>query len=202
MYAKAFNAPELDTTRFAMRYIAYSLAGDAATNTARELIRAALEPDLTFYDRHGRATEDSYYPLSVGGKLLYWTRSTYAVRNFISAALLASRPVIPHEPVEPVVGDPSTWHGYPNYDTAYDHYGDSLLGWKDGIENDVRYRAGSRAAWPSRKRRQPCKTWSSRFCSTWTRAMCRWVRATLPGSVLATPWRDSGSPTPTRAIAR
>ncbi len=141
LYAKAFNAPELDSTHFATRYIAYSLAGDAATNVAHELIRAALEPDLTFYGLHGRATEESYYPLSIGGKFLYWARSTYAVRNFISAALLASRPVIPPEPTEPVRGDTSTYAGYPNYDAAYNHYGDTVLAWKDGIENDVRYRA-------------------------------------------------------------
>ena len=141
VYAKAFDAPELDTNHFATRYIAYSLAGDAATNVAHEVVRAALEPDLTFYDRHGRATEDSYYPLSAGGKLIYWARSTYAVRNFVSAALLASRPVIPPEPNEPVEGDPSTYGGYPNYDSAYNHYGDIVLAWKDGIENDVRYRA-------------------------------------------------------------
>ncbi len=141
VYAKAFNAPELNSTHFATRYIAYSLAGDAATNTVRELIRAAREPDLTFFDRHGRATEESYYPLSIGGKFIYWVRSTYAVRNFASAVLLASRPVIPKEPAEPVEDDPSTYDGYPNYDSAYNHYGDTLLAWKDGIENDVRYRA-------------------------------------------------------------
>ncbi len=141
VYAKAFNAPELDSMHFATRYIAYSLAGDAATNTMRELVRAAREPDLSFYDRHGRATEDSYYPLSIGGKLIYWLRSTYAVRNFASAALLASRPTILKEPAEPVEDDPSTYHGYPDYNSAYNHYGDSVLAWKDGIENDVRYRA-------------------------------------------------------------
>lgn len=141
VYAKAFNAPELDSTHFATRYIAYSLAGDAATNTVRELIRAAREPDLTFSDLHGRATEESYYPLSIGGKFIYWVRSTYAVRNFASAVLLASRPVIPKEPAEPVANDPSTYNGYTNYDSAYNHYGDALLAWKDGIENDVRYRA-------------------------------------------------------------
>ena len=48
--------------------------------------------------------------------------------------------MIPKEPVEPT-GDPKTWNGYPSYDSAYDHYGDSELAWKDRIENDVRYRA-------------------------------------------------------------
>ncbi len=141
IYAKAFHAPELDSTHFAARYIASSLAGDAATNTVHELLRAAREPDMSFYDLHGRAAEESYYPLSVGGKLVYWLRSTYAARNFASAVLLASRPVIPKEPAEPVQGDQSTYGGYPDYDSAYNHFGQALLGWKDGIENDARYRA-------------------------------------------------------------
>ncbi len=55
--------------------------------------------------------------------------------------LLASRPVILKEPAEPSEGDPSTYGGYPDYDSAYNHFGEALLGWKDGIENDARYRA-------------------------------------------------------------
>ncbi len=141
VYAKAFNAPELDSNHFVTRYIGYSLLGDLATNTTHELIRAAMEPDLTFYARHGRATDDEYYPLSIGGKFIYWARSTYAVRNFVSGALIASLPHIPTEPNEPVEGDATTYAGYPNYDSAYNHYGDTVLAWKDGIENDVRYHA-------------------------------------------------------------
>ncbi len=140
LYANAFHAPELNSNHFAMRYIGYSLLGDLATNAAHELVRGALEPDLTYYNLHGRSTDDSYYPLSIGGKLVYWVRSTYAVRNFASAALIASMPTIPSEPVEPN-GDPATWNGYPNYESAYDHYGDTVLAWKDGLENNVRYHA-------------------------------------------------------------
>ena len=72
LFAKEFNAPELDSNHFVARYIGYSLLGDLATNTAHELVRAALEPDLTMYNLHGRANDDSYYPLSIGGKLVYW----------------------------------------------------------------------------------------------------------------------------------
>ncbi len=140
LYANTLHAPELDSNHFALRYIGYSLLGDLATNTAHELIRGALEPDLTYYNLHGRSTDDSYYPLSIGGKFIYWARSTYAVRNFVGAALIASMPTIPSEPVEPN-GDPATWHGYPSYGSAYDHYGDTLLGWKDNIENNGRYHA-------------------------------------------------------------
>ena len=141
LYANAFNAPELNSGHFVERYIGYSLLGDMATNTAHEIVRAALEPDLTYYGIHGRATDDSYYPLSMGGKLVYWLRSTYAPRNFISAALIADLPVIPHRPIEPVQGQPATWSSAPDYNTAYDNYGLQILGWKDTIEQNVRWHA-------------------------------------------------------------
>ena len=140
LYANAFKAPELNSNRFVMHYIGYSLLGDLATNAGHELIRAAVEPDLTYYTLHGRSTDDAYYPLSLGGKLMYWARSTYAVRNVAGALLIAGIPSIPSEPVEPTF-DSSTWHGYATYDDAYSHYGDTVLTWKDGIENDARYHA-------------------------------------------------------------
>ena len=47
VYARTFHAPALDSTHFAARYIAYSLAGDAATNTVHELTRAAPRASRT-----------------------------------------------------------------------------------------------------------------------------------------------------------
>ncbi len=138
LYANAFNAPELDSNSFVLRYVGFSLLGDLATNAAHELVRGAMEPDLTMYGMHGRSEEESYYPLSIGGKFIYWARSTYAVRNFATAALIASMPDIPEQPTEPTL-DPATWHGYSNYDAAYDHYANTVLGWKDSLEDGLRY---------------------------------------------------------------
>ncbi len=149
LYANAFNAPELDSNRFVARYIGYSLLGDLATNTAHELVRAALEPDLTMFNLHGRASDDSYYPLSIGGKFVYWARSTYAPRNFITAALIGGLPdihLIENRPQDPVSYNPSTWNGEPTYDQAYNDYGLDLLTWKDQVENDVRYHGRRLAA--------------------------------------------------------
>ncbi len=142
LYANSFHAPELDSNHFFVRYVGYSLLGDLATNVGHELIRAAVEPDMTYYNLHGRATDDSYYPLSLGGKVVYWARSTYATRNFASALLIASMPnttLISNRPQDPVAGNPSTWNGSSNYTDAYDNYGESLLVWKDQVEQDIRY---------------------------------------------------------------
>ncbi len=142
-YADAFHAPELNSTHFVTHYVAYSLLGDMATNVAHELVRAAREPDMTMYDLHGRATDDSYYPLSIGGKLIYWARSTYAPRNFISAALTAGLPninLIENRPQDPKPNDGSTWNGNATYNAAYEGYGEALLVWKDQVENDLRSR--------------------------------------------------------------
>ncbi len=139
LYAGAFNAPELNSGHFVTHYIGYSLLGDLATNTAHELVRAALEPDMTMYNLHGRARDDSYYPLSLGGKLVYWAHSTYSPRNFVTGALIAGLPTIVDRPAEPQGRQPATWNGYPDYDTAYNHYGDSILGWKQSLEDNVRY---------------------------------------------------------------
>ena len=139
LYANAFKAPELDSNHFVARYIGYSLLGDLATNTAHELIRAAVEPDMTLYNLHGRATDDSYYPLSLGGKFIYWARSSYATRNFVEGALIAGLPTIANRPKDPVEGDVSSYNGYPDYNTAADNYGESVLVWKDTLENTIRY---------------------------------------------------------------
>ena len=142
LYANAFKAPELDTNHFVMRYISYSLLGDFATNVGHELVRAAREPDMTMYNMHGRATDDSYYPMSIGGKTVYWLRSTYAVRNFVTAALASGLPdttLIEDRPTDPKPNNPTTWNLYPTYDDAYNNYGEDLLTWKDQVENNLRY---------------------------------------------------------------
>ena len=138
VFAPRFDAPELNSGHFVAHYVGYSLLGDLATNVAHELVRAAREPDETYYDLHGRSTEDSYYPLSVGGKVVYWAHSTYGVRVLVTAGLLASIPPYYHRPIEPT-GDPATWNGYPDYTDAYDAYGLATLAWKDNLEETVRY---------------------------------------------------------------
>jgi hypothetical protein len=138
-YAHALNAPELDSTHFFVRYIGYSLLGDLATNAAHELVRAATEPDLTMYAMHGRATDDSYYPLSAGGKFVYWARSTYAVRNFVTAPLIAGLPNIGTLPEDPRLGNPKTWNGYPSYALAEENYGEGVLSFKENTEEQMRY---------------------------------------------------------------
>lgn len=139
LYANAFNAPELNSGHFVMHYITYSLLGDLATNAAHEMVRATLNPELTMSGRFGRPTEDSYYPMSAGGKFIYWMHSTYMPRNFIQGALIAAVPTITDEPKEPINGFPSTYYGYPNFQTADDAWGTIVLGWKQNLENDVRY---------------------------------------------------------------
>ncbi len=142
LYADAFHAPELNSGRFVERYVAYSLLGDMATNVAHELVRAAREPDMTMYNLHGRATDDSYYPMSIGGKVMYWARSTYAPRNFISAAMISGLPninLIENRPKDPEPYNQSSWNGDPTYDAAYNDYGQDLLTWKDQVENNLRY---------------------------------------------------------------
>ncbi len=138
-YANEFKAPELDSSHFLIRYVGYSLLGDFATNAAHELVRAAMEPDLDYYQLHGRATDDSYYPLSLGGKTVYWLRSTYALRNFVTAFLVASLPNIPNLPYHPLPNDPSTWNGWITYEQAHQNYGVQLLEFKRGAEEQLRY---------------------------------------------------------------
>ncbi len=141
-YANAFKAPELDSNHFVARYISYSLLGDLATNVAHELVRAAREPDMTMYNLHGRATDDEYYPMSIGGKTVYWLRGTYAVRNFVTAGLISGLPnttLLENRPADPVSGNPTTWNSYPTYNKAYNNYGENLLTWKDQVENNLRY---------------------------------------------------------------
>ena len=51
VYARQFDVAELHSGHFAEKYIAYSLAGDLATNTSRELIRTVIKPDIEMAGR-------------------------------------------------------------------------------------------------------------------------------------------------------
>ncbi len=138
-YAKQFKAPELDSGRFLVKYIGYSLAGDMATNVARELLRAAVEPDKTLYNLHGPSTDASYYPMSIGGKFVDWAHSTYGWQPILTAGFLAGLPTYTSYPKEPTPNQPATYNGYPNYQAAYQNWGLDLRAWKDNLETSLRY---------------------------------------------------------------
>ena len=139
IYAKEFDVPQLETGRFVGHYIGYSLAGDLATNVGRELVRTAIKPDIEMYNSQGTATQDSYYPLSVGGKFFYWARSTYGLRNFIQGALMAGIPDIPDQPEQPAVPNITTEQQALEFDAIFVQYGKDIQAWRDNLEDDVRY---------------------------------------------------------------
>lgn len=139
VYAKEFDVPQLQTGQFVRRYIGYSLAGDVATNVGRELVRTAIKPDIEMYNSQGVATQDSYYPLSLGGKFFYWTRSTWGLRNFIQGALIAGMPDIPDQPEQPAVPNITTEQQALEFDAVFVQYGKDIQGWRDNLEGDVRY---------------------------------------------------------------
>jgi hypothetical protein len=140
VYAKQLDVPELQTGQFVRRYIGYSLAGDLATNVGRELVRTAIRPDIEMYASQGMATQDSYYPLSVGGKFFYWARSTWGLRNFVQAALMAGIPNIPDQPQQPPVPTITTEEQALMFDAIFVQYGKDIQAWRDNLEEDVRYR--------------------------------------------------------------
>jgi hypothetical protein len=140
LYADTFNAPELESGHFVEHYIGYSLLGDLATNTAHELIRAARQPDMSMYSLKGGASDDSYYPLSLGGKIILWGQSTYSPRNFISGALMAGVPQVTDQPVEPSPGIIITQQEADTYNNAYEAWGTAELAWKRNLESGLRYR--------------------------------------------------------------
>lgn len=141
VYAKQFNVPQLQTGRFVGHYIGYSLAGDLATNVGRELVRTAIRPDIDMNSSLGPATQDSYYPLSIGGKFFYWMRSTYGMRNFIQGALLSKIPNIPDQPAQPNVPHITTDAQALAFDAIFVQYGKDIQAWRDNMENTVRYDA-------------------------------------------------------------
>jgi len=134
VYPKLVGAPELDSNRFMLKYAGYSFAGDLAENIAHEMLRVAVEPDMEVYRLHGRSTEDSYYPLSAGAKVIYWAHSTYSSRAFVQALLTASLFTIPKQPVQPPYTANSTV-----YDAEYSAYGDAIEYWRRNLENTIRY---------------------------------------------------------------
>ena len=139
IYARQFDVAELHSGHFAEKYIAYSLGGDLATNTGRELIRTVMKPDIEMAAEHGPTTQDSYYPLSVGGKFVYWARSTYYVRNFVQGALLAGIPDIPPEPAQPSDPQITSEEQAQAFYTTFIQYGNDLQSWRDNMEENVRY---------------------------------------------------------------
>jgi len=139
VYAKQFDVPQLETGQFVRRYIGYSLTGDLATNVGRELVRTAIKPDIEMYASQGAATEDSYYPLSIGGKFFYWARSTYGMRNFIQGALMAGIPDISDQPEQPAVPNITTEQQALEFDAIFAQYGEDIQAWRDNLEDEVRY---------------------------------------------------------------
>lgn len=139
VYAGQLGVPQLNSNQFMWRYIGYSLAGDAATNIAHELLRTAVKQDLIRIDEEGSTTEDNYYPLSTAGTLLYWARSTFAPRNFLQGALIAGVPNIPSEPAypnAPAVDDKATEIAYAE---AVVQYGTAMDDWRRTTDEIVRY---------------------------------------------------------------
>lgn len=139
-FAREFNVPQLQTNQFVLRYIGYSLGGDLATNVSRELVRTAIRPDIQMYEANGPSTEDSYYPLSIGGKFFYWVHSTYEPRNFIQGALLAGIPNVSGQPAYPATPNITTEQQEMAFDAVLSQYGKNVQGWRDNLENSVRYR--------------------------------------------------------------
>ena len=140
-YANQLGVPELNTNQFMYRYIGYSLAGDAATNVARELLRSSVKQDLLRMDAEGNPTEDNYYPLSTSGTLLYWARSTYAPRNFISGALMAGVPNVQNQPAYPTAPTTAGKAEDLAYAEAVTQYATAMNGWRQATDEDVRYHA-------------------------------------------------------------
>jgi hypothetical protein len=139
LYADRLGVTELNSNRFVWRYIGYSLAGDAATNVARELIRSSVRQDLVRIDENGRATEDNYYPLTTTGTLLFWTRSTFALRNFVAGASMAGLPNIQSEPAYPTAPSNNTKAAELAYAEAVAQYATAMDDWRRTTDADVRY---------------------------------------------------------------
>lgn len=91
------------------------------------------------YDSHGTATQDSYYPLTIGGKFVCWARSTYYVRNFVQGALLAGIPNIPPEPAQPSEPNITSEEQAQAFYTSFIQFGNDLQTWRDNMEENVRY---------------------------------------------------------------
>jgi len=141
-YAREAHAPELEKAGFMMKYGAYSLAGDAATNVARELVRTAVRKDLENFRARGESTDMHYYPLSIAGKFASWMQDTYNPRHLVEGALIGGIPNIntnvPNYPATPVITTTTQQIAYDNQIAAY---GVTVQQWRDNLENTVRYHA-------------------------------------------------------------
>ncbi len=138
-YASALNVPQLQTSNFLWKYTGYTLAGDVATNVARELVRSAIKSDLQQFARNGESTEAHYYPLSIAGKAANWARSTYSPRHFVSAALLAGMPQYTSQPDYPSAPPINTTAQELAYDQSLIAYGNNLQSWRRTTEENMRY---------------------------------------------------------------
>jgi len=143
-YAHLFDAPELNTTSFLEKEIAFPLAGDIATNVARELLRSAVRGDLINLYSRGPAYWNHYYPLSVPGKFAVWMQTTYSPRHFISAGLIASIPKLYDQPDPPIQPPINSVQDELAYDQVLAIYGNNLLQWRHQTEESLRY-TGRRA---------------------------------------------------------
>lgn len=143
-YANQFNVPQLQTGNFLLKYTGYSLAGDVATNIARELVRSAIKSDLQQIDRNGESTEANYHSLSFAGKAAAWARTTYSPRHFVSAALLAGMPQFTSQPNYPVARPINSLQQELAYDQTLVAYGNNLRTWRQTSEENLRY-TGRRA---------------------------------------------------------
>ncbi len=139
IYSDQFNVPQLDTGKFVGKYIAYSLAGDAATNVGRELVRSMVRNEILAGMRQGPSVADSYYPLSAQAKLVYWVRSTYGMRNIVQGALMAGIPNVTDQPELPPTPAINTQADLINYDNQLAAYGQQVQSWRDNLESDARY---------------------------------------------------------------
>jgi len=140
LYADRLGVPELNSNRLVWRYAGYSLAGDAATNVAHELLRASLKPDLTHIETEGDATEGHYYPLSRTGTLVCWARGIYGPRNFIQGGLVAGLPDIANEPVYPAQPPIDNKQDEITYGVAVMQYGIDMQSWRRSTDEELRYR--------------------------------------------------------------
>ena len=139
LYADHLGVSSLNSNRFMGQYIAYGLAGDVATNVARELLRGSIKQDLIRYDERGKVTEDNFYPLSPAGTFVYWAKSMVAPRNFISGAVIAGVPNVPSQPDFPTAPTINSTAAETAYDEALVQYGSAMQDWRRTTDEEVRY---------------------------------------------------------------
>jgi hypothetical protein len=123
------DAPEVSTT-------SSSTANPFAANAFPSGTGPAAQP--------AHSTSDSPR-LSTLGIIGYYLRSTYSVRNFLDAGLIAGIPNLPSAPKQPQ--PPATLNATtgPIYENEMDAYGNGMDNWRRSSEVELRYR-GRRAA--------------------------------------------------------